>query len=480
MRSRRRGPQPARGSLRAVSHLVAGTAASQVILFLAAVPLARLFSPAEFGVFSVGLAVATLLAVPATMGYEAGISLADTDEEANALASLALLCAVALSLFLAAFAAWSYFAGAMTWGQGSGILLVPPCVLALAGWSVLKNLQARHGNFVVISKMGVASSATQSLLQIAAGIAGLGGAGLLMGYVVARTTNALGLLSRAGLRVPRQFSEYLSTARAWRRFPLFAVTPALLNLLSIGAVTPLIAALNGVAFAGVFAFAARVLAAPAAFFGQAVASVFYPRAAAVDRRGGTLLQPVHTATTALALIAVPVFGCILLLGPELFSAIFGSTWEQAGVVAAVLSPWLAANFVSSPTSGLATVRNKLRQLFALGILEAVFRLGLLALGSAWGGALVGVSLYSFAGLVISLGFLSWTFRMAGSRLSLWAREQRAYLAAALCLLCLPLLMEPVLTERVYVGGSIVAILLLGGWSTLRLYREYLRFPVYSS
>lgn len=463
-----------RGSLRAVSHLLAGTAASQMILFVAAIPLARLFSPAEFGVFSVGLAVATLLSVPATMGYEAAISLADTDEEAHAIASLALMCALALSISLAVVATWAYLLGGTAWGLRSGILLVPPSVLALAGWSVLKNIQARRDNFAVISQMGVASSAAQSLLQIAAGFTGLGGAGLLMGWMIARTLNALGLLYRAEFRLAKRVSEYRSTATAWRRFPLLAVTPALLNLMSIGAVAPLIAALNGVAFAGIFAFAARVLAAPAAFFGQAVASVFYPHAAAVDRRGGTLLQPVHTATTALALIAVPVFGFILLLGPQLFTLIFGSTWEQAGVVAAVLSPWLAANFVASPTSGLATVRNKLRQLFALGLLEAAFRLGLLVVGSLWGGALIGVSLYSFAGALISLAFLSWTLRLAGSRLSRWARELRLYLAAALCLLCLPLLMEPVVTERVYVCGSAASIFALGTWSTLRLYREYLR------
>lgn len=469
-RDRRRS----RGSIRHITDLVAGTAASQLILFLAAIPLARLFSPAEFGVFSVGLSIATLLSVPATMRYEAAIPLAGTEEDANAIASLAILCAVALSLSLAFIVSWVHFAGGPTWGQGSAILLIPPSVFALASWSVFKSVQARRGNFALISKAGVTSSATQSLIQVAAGMVGLGGVGLLVGWTIARATNAYGLLRKSGFRLSQQATDYRSMAKTWCRFPLMAVTPALLSLLSIGAVAPLIASLNGIVFAGVFAFAARVIGAPAAFLGQAVASVFYPRAAAVDRRGGSLIQPVHAATTVLSLIAIPGFGSVLLLGPQLFELLFGSTWKQAGVVAAVLSPWLAANFVSSPTSGLATVRNRLGRLFAMSVLEAVFRLGLLTVGSLWGGALIGVSLYSFAGVVISLAFLAWTLRLAGSRLSLWATDVRSYLSCALCLLCLPLLVEPFVASPVYVCVSLSSILVLSLWSAVRLQREFLR------
>ena len=72
------------------------------------------------------------------------------------------------------------------------------------------------------------------------------------------------------------------------------------------------------------------------------------------------------------------------------------------------------NFVSSPLSGYATVKNEVRRLFGLAWLEAGLRFPALALGLVVGGPMLGVQVYSLAGLAICLYWTIWVMRLSGA------------------------------------------------------------------
>jgi O-antigen/teichoic acid export membrane protein len=206
--------------------------------------------------------------------------------------------------------------------------------------------------------------------------------------------------------------------------------PSLLNTISVGAISLLVALLYGTVLAGLFALALRMLALPAALVGQAVRTVFYPKTAEVERNGGSLIQLTETATSVLVFASVPVFGSVLLFGPEMFALAFGAEWRQAGVVSAILAPWLATSFISSPLSGLMTVKDQLGQLFYLSLLETTLRLSSLAAGYLMGEPMVGIACYSAAGTIISLYYIGWSLRLSGSSGITWTRTRWRYLAVA--------------------------------------------------
>jgi len=448
-----------------VSALTLGTVASQLVLLAASAALARLFTPQEFGEFSVALAISTVIAVVATMGFEAAIPLAETDDEAAAIARLSLVCAASTALLVTVVLALGWAVEGSGWSRidaGPGIWTIPPTAFAIAAWSSLRMVQSRAGRFTQVSIAGVGGSVVQSASQLGAGLLGGGAVWLALGYLAGRSANVVSLARRAALSWRSGTrNELYATARTWRRFPVYLAVPAVLNAVSVGAVAPAVALVYGLMFSGAFAFAARILAVPSALLGQAIATVFYPRAAAMERDGVDVASLMLRTATGLFMLAVPAFGTVLLLGPELFELIFGPQWREAGLIAAALAPWLAISFVSSPLSGYATIKNQLGRLLILSVVESALRLAALSVGVI-STPILGVMAYSSVGLLICSCYIGWFLRLAGSSLHEWALSLRTYISVVLVAYPSCLLLKGHLPTSVYVAAAATLTLALLG------------------
>lgn len=417
-----------------VTHLTAAAGVSQVVLLLSQIVLAGLYPAEDFGRFYVATAVGALAAILATGRYEMAIPLAADDAEAGALARWCLAASSVVALALAVGLAVALSTGGLdtlTEGLGSAVWFVPAITWSVAIFTTLRMLQGRRGRFASLALSNVTATLAQAFAQLGAGVAGFTHAGLPGGYVVGRLAGT-GQMARDSWRVlSLRGTAMRVVVRRWRRFPLFNTWPALLGGISASAVAPIVAAMYGIGFAGWYGYAAYVLAAPAALLGQAVSSVFFPTMARLDREGTPARGTIERMATALTLVSIPVFGTVVLLGPELFALLPTGTWRPAGVVAALLAPWLAASFVSSPMSSYATVRDQLGRLLVFAIVEATLRLAGLATGLWWDDPMVGVATYSAAGVAICVYSLGWTLRLAGSGLASWAGTMRRVLLGAL-------------------------------------------------
>ncbi|MBB5112909.1 oligosaccharide flippase family protein [Micromonospora echinospora] len=457
--------------VRHISVLAIGTVLSQVTLVLASVLLARLYMPREFGEFSIALSLAMILAVLATGRLEMAVPLAEDDQEASTVAVTAMLFAILLSLALLALLVGYRLVAGRSWpafGAGASAWLVPPAVAGLGALAAARNLQSRRELFSRVSFSRVTASLVQSVGQLAASPAG--GLGLSAGFVAGTVWNAVSL-SR-GLRA-RPLSTWRAAAAKWRRFSLLLMVPSVLNVATVGAVAPAVALLYGVASSGLFTFSTRVLALPAVVIGQAVSGAFFPKVAELERKGQPLAPAMHLAVTGLTMASVPIFGLVLLLGPELFGVVFGDRWRGAGEMSAVLAPWLAVAFVSSPLSTLMTVKNELRRLLVLSLVEASLRLGSLSAGLIDGRAMTGIVAYSVSGCLICLYYVRWSLRLAGSSLRSWLRIVRGYLLVAA--VAYPSLLATKGQLPLPWFGSLAAALtlLLLGWAAAWLYRHAL-------
>lgn len=423
-----RGQRNAVPFVRHISVLALGTVLSQAMLVIASILLARLYTPTEFGEFAVALSLAMILATLATLRLEMAVPLAEDDREAVAAAASAVFFAVTVSLGLLAILAIDLFVtgqAASRFGAGTSIWFVPPAVAALGALASARMLQSRRGRFSAVSVSRVTASLVQSTGQVVA--SPLGAVGLSAGFVAGAVWNLVSLSRRSGLF--GAWRSWRATAAKWRRHSLHLLPPSVLNTATVGAVAPVVALFYGVASSGLFTFSFRILALPATVIGQAVSGAFFPKMAELERRGQPLTTVLERAVTGLTMVSVPIFGLVVLLGPELFGAVFGSEWRAAGDISAVLAPWLAVAFISSPLSSLMMVKNQLRRLLALSVIEAVLRLGSLAAGLIDGHVLTGVAAYSLSGCAICLYYVGWSLRLAGSSLRAWAVTVRLHLLA---------------------------------------------------
>ena len=401
------------------------------------------------GSYAVLIAVAGVVSIVSTLRLDQGVPLADSDEEAVRLALLCLTIVHATTIFCTTILLVAHLAGyhPSQWGIGYSIWLLPPSAWALGVWSSLRALHARWGNFSKIGSSAASTAAVQTLAQVGAGIAGIGAIGLSAGYALGRFTNVIWLWPKEAL--PRLRGHIRKTWRSASRFPRYNLAPALLNSATVTAIAPFAALLYGLAVAGYFTLATRVLAAPSTLLGISISGVFYPRIADALRRGEGVTEPVVRLLAVLLLAPLPAFGLITLFGPELFALVFGEQWVNAGTIAAILSPWLALNFASSVLSTFITAKGELRRLFYFAFAESAIRIAALATGMPFASSELGVAVYSGSGVAISTFYVFWALRLAEAPRRLYGGWTAGW-AATVATLCVIAATRLIVSDWTYV------------------------------
>jgi O-antigen/teichoic acid export membrane protein len=135
----------------------------------------------------------------------------------------------------------------------------------------------------------------------------------------------------------------------------------------------------GVASAGYFSIAERVVQIPISLLGSAISQVFLSVAA--DSKGSAELKLlVEKISSKLIHIGLPPAVLFFLTGPELFLYVFGENWRLAGEFAKWMTPWFFMQFISSPLSVVFVATEKIVQSSIWQILLFVANISSLLIG----------------------------------------------------------------------------------------------------
>jgi O-antigen/teichoic acid export membrane protein len=411
---------------RGVSVLVVGTFGAQSIMVLASPVLTRLYSPEDFGLLAVFTALLSTVAVLASLRYELAIPLPDSEEDAAALLVLSLLAVVAVSALSAipVFLFGNEIARLCnTPALARHLYLVPLGTLFGGTYNVLNYWALRTKAFTPLAKTKVSQSLAAAGIQL--GGASLGPVALLVGQVAGTASGSLSLsrhlLPRCRAAVGRvTLSSIVHTARRYKNFPFFSTPCAALNTTAAQLPALLFAVLFGAGVAGIYALAYRVLSIPMQLLGQAIGNVFLSTAAQAHRNGtlGTMVSKIHRR---LAHLGMPPMLVLAIAGPEIFRLAFGPRWEQAGVFAQLLAPWLYLVFITSPLSVVFEVleRQGLATIFQ-GI-TLVVRAAAIVGGALIGDVVMAVALFALGNCACTLATLVCVVHLCGRR---WRRIWR--------------------------------------------------------
>jgi O-antigen/teichoic acid export membrane protein len=343
-------------AVRSILLMAGGAAVGQGLALAAAPVLSRLYSPADFGVFGVFIAVVTVLGVVGTFRYELAVPLAD-ERGAVHLVLVGLLANVAVVAVLAAVlpAAGGTVARWAGAPQLAGHLwLLAPTLLATGTYQLLTFWGIRRREYRGLARRNAAYAAAQVGTQVGLGALGARPLGLLLGTAAAHGAGALTLARSFGQRAAVagvSWRGMRDVARRYRRFPLFSTWSGLVN--SAGGVVPvlLLAQLYGLAVAGAFTLTARVVGAPIGLLGEAVAQYYLGEAADLARHDRAAVRRLfrRSAARLFALGLVPLT-VLALPAPWWFPAVFGEPWREAGSYAQVLLPMYLLQFAIVPLS----------------------------------------------------------------------------------------------------------------------------------
>lgn len=359
-----------------------GTLGAQLILFLTSPILSRLYSPEEFGLYSILFGYFTIISIAATGRYELAIILPKNNKVAINVAGVALLVTV-MFIFLVEIIIITLPAKLFIVNENdfkmSFIYLVPIFVLSYSIYQIIYYLNIRNKHFYQNSKGKMLSSVIFVLFSIGIGFYKPLAAILLISKALGFFISAVGMFFNRAIFTAIKFIKlkYLFVVmKRYIDFPKYSVIGSVVDKLGAQLPVLLISAFYSNEYAGYYAFGINIVYAPLSLVSIAISDVFRQRISEKWARNITIRRDyLRTALILGGMIIIPM----LFLGvfsPSIFSIIFGQKWVKAGEIIRYVIPMIITQFIVSPLSSIFIVMEKQKIYLLWQILFMLVTLGI--------------------------------------------------------------------------------------------------------
>jgi O-antigen/teichoic acid export membrane protein len=402
--------------------LMVGSVSAQIIVFLLAPVITRLYLPEHFGVMAVIMSFAHVVSVISCLRYEKAVVLPKRDEEAQNLISVCLILTLVVSLVCLITVPFvndwieSYF---QVREARIFLYLVPLGVLGKGLEETFRFWFARKKNFSLIAKAIVIIPLSASGIKIGVGLM-IGSSALwlilgdLIGIFIVVAIFAIIFLQNnyQQFKNALSYQKILSAAREYDKFPKYSSVTGLMNALSMNLPALLFAYFFSVEFVGFYALATRILKKPIRLVSQSINDVYFQKVAELQNKGKNLRSNYLKAIAVLVVLGIIPFGFIAVAGEWIFSFVFGAKWAVTGFYARILCPWLYLMFINPPARSIIIVNQKLSNLMVFNALLLLFRGIAIVLGyylstDPW----VAVAFFSGVGAIANLWLILYAYKL---------------------------------------------------------------------
>jgi O-antigen/teichoic acid export membrane protein len=358
-----------------------GTTIAQAIPVAISPILTRLYTPEDFGMLALFVAMSTIVGSVASGRYEMAIMLPHSEEEAAnilALGMVVTLITTILTIIVIIF-----------FGRQIAHLLqcpdiipwfyaVPIAVLFSGSYNLLYYFNNRLKYYKKMSQAIITKSVASATVQTTVGFFEGGASGLIIGQIVSMFAGNIKLLKNTLPYLHKITLKHMRImGKRYIDFPKYATPSALTNTLSIHLTNLLISLFFGIATLGFYTLMQRVLGIPSSIVGSTVSQVFFRQATAEKREKGNAINSFIVVLKKLLLIALPLFILFYIMAEDLFIWMFGNRWGIVGIYAKILIPFFFVSFITASLSVLNSVFEKQRNAFFINLLVLVSSVGCL-------------------------------------------------------------------------------------------------------
>lgn len=370
---------PSGSVFRGMATLAIGSGIGRAIGIATIPVLARLYTPADFGVLAVFTALVATLAPLVTLRYVQALPLPRHDGAATNL----LVVSAGLMLGLSALVTvvlWLW--GEALLGMVSMEILAPWWwlislgILGSACYEMLTLWATRRRAYKVIAQTSMTQSIAGAVVKITLGLLSIQPLGLLLGQVVAQA-GGIGRLLRKFMSEFKSNWHHVRIGRmrkaAWRHrgFPIWRVPSQFLMVFSVQAPLLFIAALFDPLTTGQFGLATMALSLPAALVSQTASQAFFAEASSLGAaRPNEIRKLLLSVMFHLGCVSIIPALVLFLFGPYLFELLFGSEWLMAGGFSRALSIYIVFQFIQAPISYVFNIFDGQRQLLFINLQRA--------------------------------------------------------------------------------------------------------------
>ncbi|MDH0957201.1 oligosaccharide flippase family protein [Pseudomonas chengduensis] len=381
---------------RDIATLSLGTVIAQSIAIAVTPLLTRLYSPSDFGLLAIFLAVVSVGATLVTLRYETSILVPKENTEAANLVLLSLILGGGLSMILVVLGVLLPIGLQEKIGLGALGNWVPIAFLMAAATAALAIIQGwmnRQKKYKQMAWLRVSQSISVAGLAIFLGVLHIQN-GLLIAQVCSSAFLCLAALwlGRSAAHL-WETSQLQVTAFSHKNTPKYLLPTALLDVITLQMPVVLIAMWFGADEAGQFSMAWRMLMLPTALVGAAIGQVFMQRFSSAIEDPILARRVIKQSWILLFSLGFIPFALIFMEGDFVFEMILGGEWSDAGSIAMILAPMALAMFVSSPTSGAFVILGLQKYSLFFGVTVFVYRPLCIYIGVQAGDLSAGIKLW---------------------------------------------------------------------------------------
>lgn len=332
-----------------------GTTIAQAIPIAISPILTRIYTPEDFGVFALYMAIASIISVMATARYEMAIMLPKEEEDVKSIVKLImiLLSTITFIVFLIVFFFNQSITNLFDNKEISSWLYFLPLSIFLVGiYQIYNYLLIREKNFKRLSTNKIIVSTTNASTQLAYGFTISNGFGLLFGNIIGYIVSIYFIIKSKVVNKYFHFKDnsIKEVAKEYQNFPKYDVPSVLVNVISNQLPLLALGKYFGFGVVGFYSLMYKVLMMPISLLSGTVLDVFKQRATEDYNKFGNCKDIYIKTFKSLVLLGIVPFTILGIFAPEIFAFVFGENWVVAGEFAQIMAPVLYLKFIVSPLS----------------------------------------------------------------------------------------------------------------------------------
>ncbi len=345
--------------------LMTGTLVAQAIPIAISPVLTRIYTPDDFGVLALFVAITSILGTIATGRYEMAIMLPEKDEDAvNILAlSFVINLTISISSFIIVLLFGDLIVNLLGNTEIKFWLYFAPLVIFLTGvFSSLYYFNNRIKKYKDLRNATVIRAVALSVCQISIGFLKQGVTGLISGQIISSffanikllkniTNNKILLKSISKENIKKQAVRY-------KKFPQYLMLAHGVNSLSGQSHIILFTSFFSASLVGFLSLAQKLLGMPTQLVAKSIGDVFLQKATVEYRDKKECVALYKNTLKKLIILSILPFIVLFFIAPSLFAFVFGEPWRVSGEYVQVLIPMYFLQFVTTPLSNMFLVSEK--------------------------------------------------------------------------------------------------------------------------
>lgn len=356
--------------------MLTGNTISQLIPFLIASFLSRIYLPSEFGLYSNVLALSTLFGIVSCARLELAIPLPKDKNESQDILFTALFFTLVITLLSFIIFIFKNQIGVFYNDNylSNYLLYIPICVLSFGLLGVTNNWILRNNQYKLLSKIKIIQSIINNFGSLLLGFVGFGIHGLLIAWLLSQFIPVIYILFKEKIQWKKDrftFGIIKNVIKKYKDFPLINSLHAFTDIFATQVILFwMISAFFGEDNLGLFAQMNKYIKAPIVLITSAVSQVFYVEVSKAINDKRHIMPYLKQALKTTVFFALPFSLVILFFAPQLFSIYLGEKFIDygfAGKMAQAILPILFLMFVISPISGLPILFKRQAKAFSMSL-----------------------------------------------------------------------------------------------------------------